>query len=108
MASEWLAAGTESDLEINDVRRCDVGAATYAVVKTGSGRCVVIDGLCTHGKAHLADGFVDGDIVECPKHNGRFNVNTGAAVATPARVALRVHETRVRDGIIEFRVASGS
>jgi 3-phenylpropionate/trans-cinnamate dioxygenase ferredoxin subunit len=105
MSGEWLSAGPESEIAANDVRRCDVGDASYAVVKTADGRCSVIDGLCTHGKAHLADGFVDGDIIECPKHNGRFNVLTGAAVATPARVAVRVHETRVRDGVVEFRVA---
>jgi 3-phenylpropionate/trans-cinnamate dioxygenase ferredoxin subunit len=106
MSDEWLAAGNESAIMTNDVLRLDVGDATYAVVKTGEGRCVVIDGLCSHGKAHLAEGFVDGDTIECPKHNGRFNTVTGAAVATPARVAVRVHETRVRDGVIEFRVAS--
>ena len=105
MSDQWLSAGPESEIAPNDVRRCDIGDATYAVVKTGDGKCVVIDGLCTHGKAHLADGFVDGDVIECPKHNGRFSAVTGAAVATPARVAIRVHETRVRDGLVEFRVA---
>ena len=105
MSDQWLSAGSESELAPNDVRRCDIGDATYAVVKTGDGTCVVIDGLCTHGKAHLADGFVDGDVIECPKHNGRFNAVTGAAVATPARVAIRTHETRVRDGLVEFRIA---
>ena len=105
MSDQWLSAGSESEIAPNDVRRCDIGDATYAVVKTGDGKCVVIDGLCTHGKAHLADGFVDGDVIECPKHNGRFNAVTGAAVAPPARVAVRVHETRVRDGLVEFRIA---
>jgi len=60
MSDQWLSAGSESEIAPNDVRRCDIGDATYAVVKTGDGKCVVIDGLCTHGKAHLADGFVDG------------------------------------------------
>ena len=35
------------------------------------------DGLCTHEKVHLADGLVMDDIIECPKHNGRFNYKTG-------------------------------
>lgn len=99
-----MVAGDDSAITVNDVYQCDIGDAIYAVVKTGDGRFVVIDGLCTHGKAHLADGFVDGDIIECPKHNGRFNAVTGAAVATPARVAVRAYETRVRDGVVEFRV----
>jgi len=105
MSDGWLTAGSAAEIAPGDVRRCDHGDATYAVVTTSDGRCVVIDGLCTHGKAHLADGFVDGEIIECPKHNGRFNAVTGAAVATPARVAVRTYETRVRDGLVEFRVA---
>jgi nitrite reductase/ring-hydroxylating ferredoxin subunit len=105
MSEGWLTAGSAAEIAPNDVRRCDIGDATFAVVKTADGRCVVIDGLCTHGKAHLADGFVDGEIIECPKHNGRFNAVTGAAVATPVRVPIRVHETRIVDDIVEFRVS---
>ena len=31
------------------------------------------DGLCTHEQVHLADGLVMDNIIECPKHNGRFD-----------------------------------
>ena len=104
MSDQWFNAGPESALSLNDVRRCDVGDATYAVVKTGDGRCIVIDGVCTHGKAHLAEGFVDGDVIECPKHNGRFDIITGEAVASPARVALRTYPCRVDNGCIEVQL----
>lgn len=87
----------------NDVVRFDTQDATFAVVKLEDGRCSVIDGLCTHGKAHLAEGFVDGTTIECPKHNGRFNVLTGEPVASPVRVATNVYETRVNGDKIEFR-----
>ena len=39
------------------------------------------DGLCTHEQISLADGLVMDDIIECPKHNGRFNYKTGEAAA---------------------------
>ena len=104
MTERWISVGSANDIAVNDVRRFDCDGNTYAVVKSGDGKCHVIDGLCTHGKAHLADGFVDGNIIECPKHNGRFDVVSGAAVATPARVAIRVYETVERDGQVEFRV----
>lgn len=103
MSEEWTIACEFASVAANDVVRFDATDATFAVVKLKDGRCSVIDGLCTHGKAHLADGFVDGETIECPKHNGRFNVLTGEPVASPVRVATKVYETRVNGDKIEFR-----
>jgi len=103
---EWVTICRESAIKRNDVMRFDRGEHTYAVVRTSEGICSVIDGVCTHAKAHLAEGFVDGKIIECPKHNGRFDCLTGEAVATPALVAVRVYETRVEDEMIQARLFS--
>ncbi len=92
-----------ASVQANDVVRFDSPDATFAIIKLEDGRCSVIDGLCTHGKAHLAEGFVDGTTIECPKHNGRFNVLTGEPVESPVRVATNVYETRVNGDKIEFR-----
>ena len=56
------------------------------------------DGLCTHEKVHLADGLVMDDIIECPKHNGRFNYKTGAARGAPACVDLKTYPVKVEAG----------
>ncbi|MFM8505393.1 MAG: Rieske 2Fe-2S domain-containing protein, partial [Acidimicrobiaceae bacterium] len=87
MSDEWIVACDFASVSANDVVRFDTSDASFAVVKLEDGRCSVIDGLCTHGKAHLAEGFVDDTTIECPKHNGRFNVLTGAPVASPVRGA---------------------
>ena len=103
MSEEWTVACDFASVSPNDVVRFDTPDATFAVVKLEDGRCSVINGLSTHGKAHLAEGFVDGKTIECPKHNGRFNVLTGEPVASPVRVATNVYETRVNGDKIEFR-----
>ena len=103
MSEDWIIACDFESVTANDVLRFDRNDATFAVIKLADGRCSVIDGLCTHGKAHLAEGFVDGTTIECPKHNGRFNVLTGEPVASPVRVATNVYETRVNGDKIEFR-----
>jgi len=105
MSTDWISACDESSIAKNDVARFDHLDGTYAVVRTSDGICVVMDGLCTHGKAHLAEGFVDGTTIECPKHNGRSNVLTGDPVASPVRVATSIYETRVHNSKIEFRLA---
>ena len=103
MSEDWIIACDFESVTANDVLRFDRNDATFAVIKLADGRCSVIDGLCTHGKAHLAEGFVDGTTIECPKHNGRFNVLTGEPIASPVRVATTVDETRVNGDKIEFR-----
>jgi 3-phenylpropionate/trans-cinnamate dioxygenase ferredoxin subunit len=57
------------------------------------------DGLCTHGQTHLADGVVlECRTIECPKHNGRFDVRSGEAVRRPVKVPLATYDIDVVDG----------
>jgi 3-phenylpropionate/trans-cinnamate dioxygenase ferredoxin component len=56
------------------------------------------DGFCTHERTHLADGLVMDDIIECPKHNGRFNYRTGEVKGAPVCVNLRILPVKIVDG----------
>ncbi len=62
--------------------------------------------MCTHGNTHLADGMVAGTVVECSKHNGRFDVITGEPRRLPACIALRTYVVRENDGRVWLNVAS--
>ena len=55
----------------------------------------------THAFALLSEGFVEGDIVECPLHGGRFEIKTGKAVpATPCTIDLRTYVVRREDDLV--------
>ena len=56
------------------------------------------NGLCTHEQIHLADGIVVDNIIECPKHNGRFDYRTGAAKGAPVCVSLKTYPVKVETG----------
>ncbi len=56
--------------------------------------------LCTHGQASLSDGYLDGELIECPLHQGTFNVKTGAAVDAPCSVAVRTFPVKLEDGVL--------
>ncbi len=107
-AAEGLAPGS--------ARRIDRGDATYALYRldtaTGkgdaSGDFVLSDGLCTHGKAHLAEGAVLDCVVECPKHNGCFDLHTGEALRRPAKEPLRLYDVEVRNGRVVSRLTPRS
>jgi MocE subfamily Rieske [2Fe-2S] domain protein len=100
----WIDVGAADLLGREDVLRFDHDHHTYAIYRTARGTLHATDGMCTHGNTHLADGLVAGAIVECPKHNGRFDVTTGEPRRLPACVALRTHRVREMHGRIELDV----
>ena len=100
----WRHAGATDDVVRDDVLGVTVGETNVAIIRTADDRVFAVDAACTHGRASLAEGFVDGTEIECPKHNGRFNFTTGEAVASPARVALRTYPCRVNNGCIEVQL----
>jgi naphthalene 1,2-dioxygenase system ferredoxin subunit len=56
------------------------------------------DNLCTHGHARLCDGFLDGHEIECPLHQGKFDVRDGRALCDPVTEAVRSHPVRIEGG----------
>jgi len=102
--AEWIDVCDVDDIEEEDVIRFDHGGRTFAVYRSLEGEVFATDGLCTHEQVHLADGLVLDDTIECPKHNGRFNYKTGAALRTPACVNLATYPARIAGGRIEIMV----
>ena len=100
--TQWIAACAVDDIEPEDVIRFDHGGTTYAIYRDPDGAFFATAGLCTHEKVHLADGLVMDDEIECPKHNGRFNYKTGAALRAPVCVNLKTYPTRVTNGQVEI------
>lgn len=103
---QWMEVSPSAALVNNDVIRFDAGEQTFAIYRLDDGQLRATDGLCTHAKVHLCGGLVSDGIIECPKHNGRFDIATGKALSRPVTVDLTVHEVREVDGKIELRVAN--
>lgn len=49
------------------------------------GTYYAIGNVCTHMGCMLSDGVLKGEIVTCPCHGSRFNVETGGVVGGPAK-----------------------
>lgn len=85
--------------------RAEVKGAAYAVFLV-DGAFYVTQDQCTHGPGSLADGFVEGCEIECPFHQGRFDIRTGAPTAAPCTEPLRTWAARVVDGRVCIDPAS--
>ena len=104
MSESWIQVCQTCDISPDDVIRFDHEERTYAIYRTVDDRYFATDGLCTHAKVHLADGFVMDHLIECPKHNGRFDFTTGEAQGAPACINLKTYAVKVENGAVLIRV----
>ncbi len=95
----WVVAAQVGDIDEEDVLAFDFGAESYAIYRTRSGY-YASDAMCTHEMALLTDGFVLDEAIECPLHQGRFDVRTGRPLSPPVSEALRTYPVRVDGGRI--------
>ena len=101
---EWVDLVPLSALEPNDVTPVHYRGNLLAVYDTRDG-ISVSDAGCTHAGANLCDGYFDGRYIECPLHQGLFDAITGEAKAAPVVRALRMHECRVKNAMLQLREA---
>ncbi len=105
--SNWIRACAADDIDEEDLIRFDHGGNTYCIYNTEKG-FFATDGLCTHEKQHLEDGIVIGTVIECPLHQGRFDIPTGKALSAPACVDLKTYDVKVEDGDVFINIEYGS
>jgi MocE subfamily Rieske [2Fe-2S] domain protein len=104
-AEGWIEVCADADLGHADVIRFDHDRKTYALCRDEEGRLYATDGICTHGNAHLSGGLVKGKIIECPKHNGRFNLIDGSPARAPVCRGLATYPIEERNGRLLINVA---
>jgi nitrite reductase/ring-hydroxylating ferredoxin subunit len=93
------------DLPPGTVKSFEVGDEMVAVYNI-DGTFYATEARCTHATADLADGILEGDVIECSLHFGAFNVRTGKAVQAPCFVDLKTFRTEVRDGQVLVDVST--
>lgn len=92
--SRWEVVLSLAELGEGEARACRAGGRAIALYKI-AGEVFATDNVCTHGQALLSDGFLDGCMIECPLHQGLFDVRTGKAVGAPATQDLRSYAVRL-------------
>ena len=77
--------------------RVEAGGRALAVYNI-DGRLFATDDTCTHRRARLSDGYLDGRTVQCPLHFGRLIVPTGRPLNPPCVVPLATHPVAIDEG----------
>ncbi|MCX6500932.1 MAG: non-heme iron oxygenase ferredoxin subunit [Microbacterium sp.] len=84
-----------SELVQDEARRVEVEGVAISVVLDSAGEVHAIGDTCTHGDVSLAEGFVDGDTLECWAHGSAFSLRTGRPLNLPAYEPVPVFEVTV-------------
>jgi 3-phenylpropionate/trans-cinnamate dioxygenase ferredoxin subunit len=97
---QWIPVCRIDDIDEEDVIGFQHDGSDYAIYRSPDGEFFATDGHCTHEKTLLCDGLVMDSIIECPKHNGRFDYTTGKALAAPVIVGLATYPVKVEAGTV--------
>ncbi len=103
-AEGWISVCEAEKLGPSDVLRFDYGKRTFAIYRDDTRKLYATDGICTHGNVHLAEGLVKGSIIECSKHNGRFNLDDGSPARAPVCRGLATYPVQELDRTLQINV----
>lgn len=99
MDMNWIDAAAQDEVPQDDVMGLIVAGRDIALYGV-DGEVFATDNLCTHGHARLCDGFLDGHEIECPLHQGKFDVRSGQPTCAPVTTAVRSYPVRIEGGRI--------
>jgi naphthalene 1,2-dioxygenase system ferredoxin subunit len=97
MSQNWVDVTTVDKVPEEDVIGMQIGGKNVALYNI-SGVVYATDNLCTHGHAMLCDGFLDGFEIECPLHQGKFDIRNGKATCEPASEDIRSYPVKIENG----------
>ncbi len=97
MTGNWIAALALDALPEGDVIGVHVAGRDIALYEV-DGAVYASDNICTHGHARLSDGFLEGREIECPLHQGKFDVCSGRALCAPLTEDIRTYPVKIEDG----------
>ena len=101
--AEWKTVATTGKVAAGEVVGATIGDKEIAVYNL-NGAYFATDNICTHAFAFLSDGWLDGDVIECPLHSGRFEVKTGKALGAPVTCDVKCYEVRVVGSDIQVKI----
>ncbi|TGB14738.1 Rieske 2Fe-2S domain-containing protein [Streptomyces sp. MZ04] len=101
---EWIAVCGVDDIDLEDVVPFRHEGNDYAVYRSPDNTFFATAGHCTHERQLLCDGLVMDGVIECPKHNGRFDYTTGRAQGAPAMTDLPTYQVKIEAGTVHIEI----
>ena len=100
MADAFVSVAKVDEIPVGQLKPVQVDGKRLRICRTADG-FHAIDDTCTHDDGPLADGWLEGGAIECPRHGARFDVATGKVLCLPAAVPINAYEVRVDGGAVQ-------
>ena len=97
MSQSWIDVLADADLPTDDVIGVEAKGHQVAIYAV-NGEVFASDNICTHGHARLCDGFLEDYEIECPLHQGRFDIRNGKAMCEPLTEDVRTYPVKIENG----------
>ena len=94
MSDEWIDIAHTDDVFEGDVVGIEIAEKSIALYQV-DGEVFATDNMCTHGNARLCDGFLEGHEIECPFHQGRFDIRSGKALCAPLTEDVKTYPVKI-------------
>lgn len=94
MSDNWIDVTSAGDVPEDDVIGIDIAGKSIALYQV-EGTIYATDNICSHGNARLCDGFLEGHEIECPLHQGKFDIRNGKAMCAPLTDDVRSYPVKI-------------
>ena len=96
MLTEFTKVASLSDLPDDGMIDAQVDGEEILVARIGD-EFFALEGWCSHAAGLLSEGYLHAEAceVECPVHEGFFDLRTGDPVAPPAEDPVTAYDVRI-------------
>ena len=103
MAATLVAVAKASEIPVGAFKPVEALGKRLLVCHIASG-FYAVDDTCTHDDGPLADGWLEGEAIECPRHGARFDVRTGKVLCLPAAIGIRSYPVTVEGDEVKVNI----
>ncbi len=103
MSDCFVKACSENEIPEGELKAVNINGLSM-ILANANGRIYALEDCCSHDGAELRDGDVIEGQVQCSRHGGRFDLETGNATQMPAIVGIKSYKVEIRSGDIYIAV----
>ena len=99
----FVSVAKTTEIAVGEMKSVVVDGRPLLICHTADG-FFAIDDTCTHDDGPLADGWLEENAIECPRHGARFDVTSGKVLCLPAAVPIRSYPVKVEGDEVKVNV----
>ena len=94
MDEDWIRIAGTDDVPVGEATAIEIMGLSLALYNV-DGAFFCTDNVCSHAYALLSEGWLEGYLIECPLHNGQFDVRSGEGQGAPITENIRAYPVKV-------------